>query len=272
MTLSLLLVATLPGAAPAQQNPAALAADRQSYAQWLTTASTSPLSAVAMQRLTGPVTLGPDTSDIPLMGFGPATIAERNGAVTLAGPDGTLRPLPRGRPVHVAPWTFLVQGGAGNSVLTVYRTPVGAPPGWYAPIQTLAYSAALEPPTAHDRRRVLTLDGLEVEAELAGYVTVPLGQPATRLQVMRMPVPGTDETELQIYFRDLTSGRGSYPAGRFVEVTPVEGGRYRIDFNRARNPFCAYSSVYPCPVPWPGNSIAAAVEAGEKYLPARKGS
>ena len=119
---------------------------------------------------------------------------------------------------------------------------------------------------------MLTLEGMDVEAEAAGSVTVPLGKSPTRLQVMRMPVPGTEETELQVYFRDLTNNRGTYPAGRFVELTPLDGGKYRIDFNLARNPFCAYSSVYPCPVPWPGNSISAPVEAGEKYLPSKPGS
>jgi hypothetical protein len=43
------------------------------------------------------------------------------------------------------------------------------------------------------------------------------------------------------------------------------GGRYRLDFNRARNPFCAYSSAYPCPAPWAGNTIPAPVMAGERY-------
>ncbi len=42
-------------------------------------------------------------------------------------------------------------------------------------------------------------------------------------------------------------------------------GRYRLDFNRSRNPFCAYSTAYPCPVPWPGNRIPARIEAGERY-------
>lgn len=111
---------------------------------------------------------------------------------------------------------------------------------------------------------MLTLDGIEVEADLAGTVRVPLGPAGTRLQVLRMPVPGTDESELQVYFRDGTSGKGSYPAGRFVELEPT-GGSYRLDFNRARNPFCAYSSVYPCPVPWAGNTVPVSVEAGERY-------
>jgi uncharacterized protein (DUF1684 family) len=83
--------------------------------------------------------------------------------------------------------------------------------------------------------------------------------------VRRIPTPRTEESELEIYFRDGTNGRGTYPAGRFVTLVPEVDGRYRLDFNRARNPFCAYSTAYPCPAPWPGNTVPAPVRAGERY-------
>ena len=104
----------------------------------------------------------------------------------------------------------------------------------------------------------------EVEATEAGTVRVPLGGITTSLRVRRIP-GDADESDLEIYFRDATSGRGSYPAGRFVSLTPLPDGRYRLDLNRARNPFCAYSSVYACPVPWPGNSLPGEARAGERY-------
>jgi uncharacterized protein (DUF1684 family) len=90
------------------------------------------------------------------------------------------------------------------------------------------------------------------------------GQPL-RLTVRRLPGVTEDESELQVFFRDRTSGRGSYDGGRFVELLPQPDGTYLLDFNRARNPFCAYSSVYPCPAPWPGNTLDAEVTAGERY-------
>jgi len=262
-----ILALALSASGARHQDPT-LAAERKAYVQWLTTAPTSPLAAVAMRRLDGPVTLGPDSADIPLSGFGPATVSELRGGVTLTSANGQVRPLPRNRPVRIAPWTFQVTGSAGNSVLAVYGAVRGSAPGYYAYSAPLSYTLSLVPPESVERRRVLTLDGIEVEGELAGYLVVPLGSAPIRLQVLRLPVPGTEEVELQVYFRDATSGNGTYPAGRFVEVVPAAGGKYRLDFNQARNPFCAYSSVYPCPVPWPGNSIKAEVAAGEKYLPA----
>jgi len=123
----------------------------------------------------------------------------------------------------------------------------------------------LIPPERHGTIRVLGLDGIEVEAAEAGSVLVPIGGRRVRLLVRRLPLAGSEESELEIFFRDETNGRGTYPAGRFVTLAPAGATRYRLDFNRARNPFCAYSAAYPCPAPWRGNTIPAPVTAGERY-------
>jgi uncharacterized protein (DUF1684 family) len=112
---------------------------------------------------------------------------------------------------------------------------------------------------------MLGLDGVEVEASLTGTWVGRVTGEDVRLTVYRMPEPGTEESELMIFFRDGTSGRGTYPAGRFLALRPLGGNRYRADFNRARNPFCGYNGIFPCPAPWPGNGIAGLVEAGERY-------
>jgi uncharacterized protein (DUF1684 family) len=261
---------TLPCGPVFAQSDASRAAERAAYSDWLATAPTSPLAAVAMHQLAGQVTLGPDTADVPLPDFGTAVVAESRGAVTLTMAGAAPRPLPRGRPVKVAPYTLQVLGKGAAGVLMIYGTPRGSPPEWYPVDSGLVMTVALEAAPAPSRR-VLTLDGLTVEANPVGYVTVTHGGATARLQVMRMPIPGTEETELQVYFRDPTNDHGTYPAGRFVELTPEGGGQYRLDFNGARNPFCAYSSVYPCPVPWRGNSLEFPVTAGEKYLPTKQG-
>ncbi len=270
-TATLLLLSLAWGTLEAQGS-SSLTAERKAYADWLTTARTSPLAAIAMQRLNGLVTLGPDTADIPLNGLGPASVTERKGAVTFTGADGKSRPLPKGRPVSVAPWTLQVVQGGSSPVLLVYGKPGGEVPGWYAVDPRLSFNVPLEAASSPIRRRALTLDGIDVEAEAVGHVSVTLEGATTRLQVMRMPVPGTEETELQVYFRDKTNDHGTYPAGRFVDLVRTSSGAYRLDFNRARNPFCAYSSVYPCPVPWSGNALPVPIEAGEKYLPSKPGS
>ena len=72
-----------------------------------------------------------------------------------------------------------------------------------------------------------------------------------------------------IPFRDATSGDTTYEGGRYVSVKAAEPGPTIIDFNGARNPWCAYDAEFVCPFPPPGNTIAVAVTAGEKdYRPA----
>ena len=91
----------------------------------------------------------------------------------------------------------------------------------------------------------------------------------------RFPGANPDESELQVFFRDGTSARGSYDGGRFVELVPAGDGSFVLDFNRARNPFCAYSSVFSCPAPWSGNTLEMDVAAGERYekkVPAAPGA
>jgi len=71
-------------------------------------------------------------------------------------------------------------------------------------------------------------------------------------------------------FRDETSGKETYGAGRYVEI-PYEQGETEIevDFNLAYNPSCAFSPAYDCPFPPPGNRLAIAIRAGE-MLPFEK--
>ena len=243
-----------------------LARERADYATWLATAPFSPYAAVALQPVGPGLALGPATADIPLAGFPAARVVEERGAVFLEQ-NGGRRALPRNRPVTVGSYQLLASGPPGRSQLVVYGPPRGVrPPGYYPAAPGLGFTVALEPPERRGAFRTLGPDGLETEASEAGFVTLPLPGGAARLRVYRMG-GGTeeDEAELQVFFRDSTNGHGSYPAGRFVTLDPAGSGHYRIDLNRAKNPFCAYNTVFPCPPPWPGNSIPAQIAAGERY-------
>lgn len=65
-------------------------------------------------------------------------------------------------------------------------------------------------------------------------------------------------------FTDLTSGDGSYGGGRFLDTYIPEGNTIVLNFNKAYNPYCAYSPNYSCPIPPPENDLAIRVEAGVK--------
>ena len=263
--LSLITGIALAGPVLAQSPPPELARNRAAYADWLAAAPNSPLAAVAQQLIGPGLRLGPADADVPLKGVAEHRVSERDGLVRLEGPDVS-RPLVPGRPIELGKYFISASGLPGRRVLAVYGPERAGKGASYYPYDPgLVFSGPMSPPDRPGRVRVLALDGIEVEAAEAGTVSVPIGGRTVRLTVRRIPT-GEDESELEIYFRDGTNGDGTYPAGRFVTLVPLPGGRYRLDFNRARNPFCAYSSAFPCPAPWRGNTIDVRVEAGERYL------
>ena len=67
-------------------------------------------------------------------------------------------------------------------------------------------------------------------------------------------------------FGDKTSGRETYPAGRFLYSSqPDENGETVLDFNKAYSPPCAFNSFATCPVASPRNRLPVRIEAGEKF-------
>ncbi|MFC0515279.1 DUF1684 domain-containing protein [Mucilaginibacter angelicae] len=67
-------------------------------------------------------------------------------------------------------------------------------------------------------------------------------------------------------FTDATNGSETYGGGRYIDLTTkdIKNGSIVIDFNKAYNPYCAFSSGYSCPKPPDENRVDLAVEAGEK--------
>jgi len=258
------LVLLLPAVAAAQ-TPPDLAAERADFARWLETAPGSPFAAIYHQPFDGDLVFGPGGApgleDLPA-----ATLRQGLVRLALETAEGT-RGVPRNRDVPLGDrWRLRVTGGRARGLVTVFG-PVRAPevPGWYPFDGRLVVDGRLEPPAEPEARRMLGLDGVEIEATRAGTWVGRVAGADVRLTVYRMPEPGTEESDLMIFFRDATNGAGTYPAGRFLALRPLGGDRYRADFNRARNPFCAYNGIFPCPAQWPGNAIAAALEAGERY-------
>jgi hypothetical protein len=262
-----LLAAVLPLSAQplSAQTPAVLADERAEYARWLASARTSPFAVIARAPVGTGIQLGPPNSDVPLGGLAEQRVTEQAGRVILeVGGATAVRVIPRGRPVPLGAYTLLASGAPGRTLLSVYGPVRGSRPPTYFPYDSsLSLSVTLEP-NESGIVRLLAVDGTEVDAAEAGSVSVVIGGKSSRLAVRR--VPGDDEeSDLEIYFRDATNGHGSYPAGRFVTLSRLPDGHYRLDFNRARNPFCAYSSAYACPAPWPGNGMSGPVRAGERY-------
>ena len=238
--------------------------ERSGYTIWLKEGRNSPLSAVAQQKVGDGLRLGPADADIPLPGTGEYRVYPSGPGLVLEGPDGK-RPVGRGAPHRIGKYSLYFTGPHPGTVLTVFSDTLrDEPPGYYDYDGSMVFTGPLVRSKTATRMRVLASDGIEVDATEVGSFAVPLGG-GTSLRVLRIPVASGDESELEIFFRDSSNGHGTYPAGRFVSLHPLPNGLFRLDLNRARNPFCAYSSVYPCPLPWRGNTISVAVRAGERY-------
>lgn len=80
-----------------------------------------------------------------------------------------------------------------------------------------------------------------------------------------------EEERLFIPFRDATSGKETYGAGRYLDLDPEEHytaeGKWILDFNKAYNPWYAYSVFYACPFVPPENWLEVLVRAGERNYP-----
>jgi len=93
-------------------------------------------------------------------------------------------------------------------------------------------------------------------------------------QALQVYKSNPEEERLFVPFRDATSGKETYGAGRYLDLEPerhrTAEGKWIINFNRAYNPWCAYSENYTCPFVPPENWLKVPIRAGEKKNPLKK--
>jgi uncharacterized protein (DUF1684 family) len=67
-------------------------------------------------------------------------------------------------------------------------------------------------------------------------------------------------------FTDETNGDETYIGGRYLDLKTgdIKDGLFTLDFNKAYNPYCAFSDGYSCPKPPKENELKLKVLAGEK--------
>jgi len=128
-----------------------------------------------------------------------------------------------------------------------------ADPSWIVPAHFVAY----DPPKQGTITNVL---GDTSPTTFPGYLSFKVKGVDCRLDVEDAG------NVFFINFQDSTSGKSTYPAGRFLEETakPDKDGNTYIDFNKATCPPCAYTSFATCPLPPAGNRLGVAITAGEK--------
>lgn len=103
------------------------------------------------------------------------------------------------------------------------------------------------------------IDGVIEEHESPGEIEFVLNGKTLKAQVLK-----ADPNQLWLIFRDRTSNKKTYPAGRFLygDWNP-KGNTVVFDFNKAYNPPCAFTPFATCPLPPRQNSFSIPIEAGE---------
>jgi uncharacterized protein (DUF1684 family) len=107
---------------------------------------------------------------------------------------------------------------------------------------------------------VQTSDGHERVFRRIGTVTFPVEGDDATLTLLA----SDSQHGVFVPFRDATSGKESYGAGRYLDLEPNEDGTVTLDFNYAYNPYCAYSDAYSCPLPPVENWLTVPIRAGER--------
>ncbi len=131
---------------------------------------------------------------------------------------------------------------------------------WY-PIKTeYKVSGKFIPYAQPKHLRVPTvIDGVIEEHESPGEIEFVLKGKTLKAQVLK-----ADENQLWLIFRDRTSNKTTYPAGRFLYGDwNTKDNIVVFDFNKAYNPPCAFTPFATCPLPPRQNSLSIPVEAGE---------
>jgi len=133
---------------------------------------------------------------------------------------------------------------------------------WFPADERLRVTARWEPSDPHKRIPILNVVGIVEDYESPGVAVFTIDGVEVRLEPV---LAGTGGDLLFFIFKDATSGRETYPAGRFLYAQGPRGGTVVLDFNRAENPPCAYTPHATCPLPPPQNVLTVRIAAGEMY-------
>jgi uncharacterized protein (DUF1684 family) len=133
---------------------------------------------------------------------------------------------------------------------------------WYPVQESFRIAATFIPYDRPKEIEIVNILGDVEKSKSPGVLSFKLQGRDYRLE------PILDEGKLFIIFKDLTSGKTTYPAGRFLYADAPKPGKKEsvvtLDFNRAINPPCAFTDFATCPLPPSQNRLNIAIEAGEK--------
>jgi uncharacterized protein (DUF1684 family) len=133
---------------------------------------------------------------------------------------------------------------------------------WFAPNEAYKVTGRFEPYAKAKPVRVPNILGDLEPYTAPGTVAFSLNGQPMKLEVY--DAGSADNRRFFIVFRDLTSGKETYPSARFLYADrPNAKGEVVLDFNKAYNPPCAFNPFTTCPLPSEQNRLRVRIEAGE---------
>src|SRR5262249_8256467 len=104
----------------------------------------------------------------------------------------------------------------------------------YFPIDlSYRYELSLTPNPKPETVIIESTRGNQRHAVRVGWFDFTVGKTPCRLEAVRLLEPGVGENEVNILFRDATTGNETYSVGRYVDVKKLSNGKYLLDFNWA---------------------------------------
>jgi len=280
---SFLLAFALGGCLAAQPAPgreASVMAERVRKDKAFAESPTSPMAAVDRHTFSagGPVWLGAygtgyATGEHPPEGTvyrltGPAQ--GRNQAWEWGSvPEGERGSLSSGQEFRLGPRTVATYPRADGITLICFdaarpelRAFRGLTYFWYD--ARFAVPARLNRHPKPDPVKMATSQQLEKVYYRVADLSFTVGGQPCHLAAFKAELTGPASDTLFIPFTDLTTGRQSYSAGRYLEIPDPGGSSLTLDFNEAFNPLCNYAEAYNCPRPPKENALSVAILAGER--------
>lgn len=129
---------------------------------------------------------------------------------------------------------------------------------WFPPDAAWRISAKWVAYPRPKKIAITNILGMTDEEASPGYAEFTVQGKTARLE------PVVEDGGLFFIFKDATSGKTTYGAGRFLDSAMPKADVVELDFNKAYNPPCAFTAFATCPLPPRQNVMAVAIAAGEK--------
>lgn len=130
---------------------------------------------------------------------------------------------------------------------------------WFDATDKYVVTAKFTPYLPPKEIRITNILGDTAPVGSPGFVTFKIDGKEYRLDAE------SEGDGLFFNFKDLTNGKTTYAAGRFLNTAKPKDGVVVIDFNRATNPPCANTAYATCPLAPKSNYLVVAIPAGEQF-------